>query len=324
MSNNSPLISMGLPVYNGENFVEEAISSVLAQTYENFELIISDNASTDSTPDICHRYAAKDRRIRYYRNEVNIGAAKNFNRVFELSSGKYFKWCPHDESIKPTFLERCFEALERDPGAVLAFTQCDQRNEFTNTMKTITVERTLDSPLVHERLRQLFLQVINNIVDPIWGLMRSSALRKTTLIRPFPGSDECLLVQLILQGKWIEVPEYLLLLRTHPEGFHAMSQGRKWWEAKKIKAEGIKQAQWFDPDNKKNIYFPYWKRFKEYFAHVTHYDGKLSDKMRMLWFLTVLAAYRRRPLSVELWNGITHILQQTQVLFQKRSFTSTK
>ena len=96
MHRDVPLVSIGMPVFNGEDYVEAALDSILTQTFTNFELIISDNASTDRTEEICNDFADSDDRIRYYRQEKNLGAAANFNRVFELSSGKYFKWAAHD------------------------------------------------------------------------------------------------------------------------------------------------------------------------------------------------------------------------------------
>ena len=114
-----PTVSIGLPVHNGAAFLAEAIESIPAQTFTDFELVISDNASTDRTPEICRSYTAADGRIRYYRQEANIGAARNYNVVFQRSSGKYFKWAAHDDLIRPTYLARCVAALEADPEAVL-------------------------------------------------------------------------------------------------------------------------------------------------------------------------------------------------------------
>lgn len=91
MNRKQPQVSIGMPVYNGEQFLKDALDSILAQTFDNFELIISDNTSTDNTQEICKAYSAKDQRICYYRNEKNLGAAWNFNRVFELARGEYFK-----------------------------------------------------------------------------------------------------------------------------------------------------------------------------------------------------------------------------------------
>ena len=110
-----PSVSIGLPVYNGEPFVERAINAVLAQTYSDFELVISDNGSTDRTEEICREFAGRDARVKYVRAERNQGAIWNFNRVFELSQGEYFKWAAADDVFLPTFLEKCAQVLDDNP-----------------------------------------------------------------------------------------------------------------------------------------------------------------------------------------------------------------
>src|SRR4051794_3298661 len=92
-----PKLSIGLPVYNGENFLAHAVDSILAQDFRDFELIISDNASTDRTAEICRGYAESDPRVRYVRFETNQGGSRNFCYVFELARGEYFKWAAHDD-----------------------------------------------------------------------------------------------------------------------------------------------------------------------------------------------------------------------------------
>ena len=121
MNDRIPKVSIGMPVLNGENYIEPAIRSILAQTYSDFELIISDNASQDRTEEICLYYAKKDRRIRYHRNDSNIGAARNFNRTVELAKGQYFKWAAHDDTLAPEYLEKCLEVLEQDESLILCF-----------------------------------------------------------------------------------------------------------------------------------------------------------------------------------------------------------
>ena len=123
MRSSSPTVSIGMPVYNGEKYLRQAISSILNQTYPDFELIISDNASTDETRQICLQYAARDRRIRYQCNPQNIGAAKNFNLVFKLASGKYFKWMAHDDTVTSDFLSKCVDILEQNLQVVLCHTR---------------------------------------------------------------------------------------------------------------------------------------------------------------------------------------------------------
>src|SRR6516165_10634650 len=120
--NSTPLVSVGLFVYNGERFLEETLQSILNQTFTDFELIISDNASTDRTGEIAQAYAKRDGRIRYHRNEKNMGAGWNARRVYELATGKYFRWATVDDLLAPELLRRCVEILESDPGGVLAHT----------------------------------------------------------------------------------------------------------------------------------------------------------------------------------------------------------
>src|ERR1700736_6211403 len=112
-------LSVGLPVYNGENFLNVAVDSVLGQDFEDFELIISDNASQDGTAALCKEYAARDKRVRYYRSDVNNGGAWNYNRVFELAEGQYFKWQAHDDVCLPGFFRRCVEVFDHAPPTVV-------------------------------------------------------------------------------------------------------------------------------------------------------------------------------------------------------------
>lgn len=117
-----PRISVALPVYNGEDYLAGTIASILAQTFRDFELIISDNASTDRTAAISQEFAARDRRIRYHRQPHNIGAAANFNRSHGLATGEYFKWAAHDDLLEPEYLAKCVAALDAEPHAVLCQT----------------------------------------------------------------------------------------------------------------------------------------------------------------------------------------------------------
>src|SRR3954447_19823090 len=115
----SPLLTVGMPVYNAEQFLAKALDSFLDQTFKDFELLISDNASTDRTEEICRKYAARDRRIRYFRNAKNMGAGWNLRHVYSLAKqATYYKTAAHDDFLEPTFLEECIAALEADPGLI--------------------------------------------------------------------------------------------------------------------------------------------------------------------------------------------------------------
>jgi glycosyltransferase involved in cell wall biosynthesis len=210
--NNKPRVSIGLPVYNGKQFLKEALDSILSQTFENFELIISDNASTDGTEEICREYAAKDRRIRYYRHEQNLGAAWNFNHVFELSTGEYFKWAAADDFCASNFLARCVEVLDNDPSVVVSCT----KTIFTKSNGQRWWEGRSLTQLDSEKPHQRFQAVISDFwCLEVFGLIRKDLLSKTSLHKPYYGSDRLLLVELSLLGRFREIPESLFFRRCH-------------------------------------------------------------------------------------------------------------
>ena len=215
MTGSIPLVSIGLPVYNGEHYIARAIESLLAQDYALIELIISDNASTDRTPEICREYAAKDSRVHYHRNSTNLGVVKNFNRVFELASGDYFMWAGDHDLRAPTYVSRCMEIMATDPSVVLC---CSQ-----------TVRVAPDgshSAIIPPRLDTRGLAVVTRFQLVIWslsycyqtyGLIRSDALKRTQLFRDTIGPDAVLLTELALLGAFAYVPELLFYMRQMPD-----------------------------------------------------------------------------------------------------------
>jgi glycosyltransferase involved in cell wall biosynthesis len=210
-----PRVSIGMPVFNAARYLGQAVDSILAQTYSEFELIISDNASTDGTDEICRAYAAKDSRIRYHRNSTNLGAAPNFNRVFELSSTEYFKWAPHDDMIAPDFLSRCVLVLDENPAVVLCYSRAQIIDEDSRFVTDYDPGPDTSSTSRHERFRNLILQPEYAIQQ--MGLIRSRALRKTVLHRSFPSSDEVLLADLALRGQFYEIRDRLYFYRRHDQ-----------------------------------------------------------------------------------------------------------
>ncbi|MDJ0735577.1 MAG: glycosyltransferase family 2 protein [Nostocaceae cyanobacterium] len=224
---NQNLVSIGMPLYNAESFLKEALDSILNQSFEDFELIISDNGSTDKTAEICQEYAAKDERIRYYRHEQNRGAAWNFNYVFNLAQGKYFKWAADDDVCAANFLECCVEVLENEQSVVLSypktiFTKADGEKWWEGTSIA-----HLDSWKSHERYQAA---ITDFWCLAVFGLMRTDVLRKTSLIAPYYGSDKQLLVELSLMGRFQEVPEYLFFRRCHSDQSSRLSpQEREVW-----------------------------------------------------------------------------------------------
>lgn len=254
MSKKTPRISIGLPVFNGENYLAETLDSILAQTYSDFELIISDNASTDGTQEICGAYAARDARVRYHRNEENLGAANNFNRVFELSSGEYFKWAAHDDLYAPEYLQRCIEILDCEPEVVLCYPQTTIIDEDGKFVEHYYDGFNLRSPKPHERFRDFFRAP--GLCNPVFGLIRARALKRTPLIGNYAASDRVLLGELALHGQFYEVPEYLFLRRGHPQ------------RSVEANVTDNQLAAWFDPSRRHKILLPRWRRFREYLKAV--------------------------------------------------------
>jgi glycosyltransferase involved in cell wall biosynthesis len=215
MSTTKPRVSVGLPVYNAEKYLEKAIDSILAQTYTDFELIISDNASVDRTQEICRSYAAQDPRVHYHRNDKNLGAVPNFNRVLALSSSEYHKWAPYDDLIAPDFLARCVEVLDRNPDVVLCYSRAKVIDEHGAYEVDYDPGPDTTSPKPHERFRNLILHPEYAIQQ--MGLIRTEILKKIGGHQSYPSSDEILLAELALCGQFYEIPERLYLYRRHSQ-----------------------------------------------------------------------------------------------------------
>ena len=211
----APLVTIGLPVYNSEKYLPQSIESLLGQTYSDFVLVINDNASTDGTADICSAYAAKDSRIKYYRNNENIGNPRNFNRVFELTQSRYLKWSTSDDYCEPTFIEKALKIMENDPSIILCYPKSyvvDALGENAEPYED-NLHLIQDDPV--ERFISLQQQI--RLAHQHLGLIRTSLLRKTHLLRTHYSSDINLLSEMTLYGKFYELPERLFYRRFHPE-----------------------------------------------------------------------------------------------------------
>ena len=235
MASTRPKISVGLPVYNGEDFLAQTLDCLLDQTFPDFELIVSDNASTDDTEEICRKYAADDSRIRYVRNGRNIGITKNFNQLFFLAQGEYFKWAAHDDLVSKDYLQRCVAVLDADPSVVLVSPRVRliddeglplrfdrERNLYVSPHgETVPPIPFLSdagySPSPRRRFADVALHLKGGLeIAYVHGLIRSDALARTTLLEPYIGSDKIVVAQLSLLGTVREIPEELFSWRIHP------------------------------------------------------------------------------------------------------------
>ena len=214
----APILSVGMPVYNGDKWVEDAIESILEQSMSNFELIISDNASTDNTEAICRRLAEQDSRVNYHRNQTNIGLYRNFDRVFELSSGKYFKWAADSDFCLEGFFEKCVAVLDARPDVVLVYPKAYFLLKGPDG-EEVAMEYFDDFNLQDERPSTRFRKYLNRerFNNIMHGVIRASALRQTRLNLPWAGSDISMVAELSLRGKFVEVPDRLFVRRFDQE-----------------------------------------------------------------------------------------------------------
>jgi glycosyltransferase involved in cell wall biosynthesis len=290
-----PLVSVGLAVYNGENFVEAAIRSILAQSWQNWELIISDNASTDSTEQICLTYAARDKRIRYYRNDTNLGAAWNQNRVAQLAIGKYFKLAAHDDVCAPRFLEECIRVMEKDSSIVLSYSQTkiidrDGTIIESNDDASLTFKRSKLSQILRLLIKPIFgdgklhfdsdsprvrfQSVVCNIdqMYPIFGVIRRNVMGEMPLFGNYGHADNVTLARLALLGKFYQVPEVLFFSRQHSEqsSVKFQKQGRQDYNA---------YSQWWDPNNPRKLAVPRWIVFQEYLNTIDRSNIDLQNRL---------------------------------------------
>lgn len=214
-----PRVSIGMPVYNAERYIEDALDSILDQSLEDFELIISDNASTDRTDEICHSYAKKDPRIRYMRQRRNYGVIQNFNHVLQVSTGQYFKWAASDDLCGRDYLRRAIEILDADPSVVLVWARTIGIDENGDEVEVPAELSDLNSPIsVYSpdpvvRFRRLMRHMwwVNG---PFYGVIRAEALENR--LHPIHMSgDQILLTELSLLGRFYEIPDVTFQSRVH-------------------------------------------------------------------------------------------------------------
>jgi len=232
-------LSIGLPVYNGERYLSETLDCVRAQTFGEFEVVICDNASTDRTAEICRSYAEQDSRIRCFRNERNLGAIPNYNKVFRLCSAPLFKWIADDDLYHPEYLETCVGILDQNPDVVLAHSRTmfvdDRGSPFPAGAATdqyidpkTGVAQTCDSPVIGdaELATVRFWQVLSRARwgTHMFGVIRRDMLQRTGLLPNFGGSDRAMLAELALLGRFQSANRVLYSKRFHGRASLSLNQ----------------------------------------------------------------------------------------------------
>lgn len=281
-----PRVSIGIPVYNCEAYLEQTLAAVLAQTFEDFELVLSDNASTDRTAEICRDYAARDRRIRLTTHAVNRGAQFNFRFVFQSARAPYFRWCAGDDWFAPESLATCIAVLDAHPEVVLCYPKTvlvDGTGQFLREYDDGLDLRDVD-PVV--RYRQVVERIV--YVNVIYGLMRSEAIRRTGLISHFPGADQLFVAELALQGQFHAIDRPLFFRRMHEAASSSMH------------GDPARLQAYLDPSRAGRPVPLLWHALFERLRAPMRAPIGLLDRMRLATFIVRAALMRREEYAAQL------------------------
>ena len=276
MINSGARLNIGLPVYNGEKYIEETLISLQKQTLQDYKLLISDNASTDRTEEICRSYASQDDRVCYYRNEKNIGAVQNWYRVFDLSSSEYFASVAHDDVYDPDYMRKCVEVLDRDPAVALCYSKTRVIDENSNQIGNFDVVVDTTSSKPHKRLYNVIMQ--DYLCIQLYGVMRSAALKSTKVFIGYYGCDRNTLAELALIGVLYEIPEYMFFHRLYPEALGiAMNSGKS-----------LEELLVLDPGTDWRYRSTAMTIYRTYFASVARLIASPAERLRCYQQLTKL------------------------------------
>ncbi|RIK81666.1 hypothetical protein DCC62_01635 [candidate division KSB1 bacterium] len=302
---NMPKVSIGLPVYNGEKYIREALNSLLAQTFADFDLIISDNASTDNTAWICREYAAKDKRIIFHQNKKNIGGSPNYNLVFELSKKtKYFMWSAHDDVYAPEYLERCVQILDNNPAIVLCYAMTRYIDKNGDYLPRKELELKLNSPCYHCRFRDLIR--MDHMMEPSAGLIRTNVLEKTPLEGPYADCDRVLLAEISLYGPFHRIPEFLFFRREHPG------------QSTKVFISRQERTLWFHPNGAGKIVFPHFRQLKEYLSSIRRAPLNWRQRLQCYTLMIEWLGKNRHRMKTDLEYVVKRALRPLLYLLKSR------
>jgi len=286
-----PRVTIGMPVRNGQKYIRAALDSLLAQTFTDFELIICDNQSSDSTEAICQEYVARDSRVHYRRNDSNLGPAGNHNKCFAFARGEYFRWHAYDDVCRPDYLAKCVEVLDRDPSVIVVYPQSQIINERGEPTELYDFIVDTDTPSVCRRFRQLLMVRHRKHRNfEIFGLMRTAALRETPLEQAYAHGDRVLVVRLLLLGRFHHIAEPLFLPRSHQsQSMQTLPQcdALKWHNrlARILGPGPLPPPEWWDPKLANRITFPDFNLLRQYWLSIVNAPLTLLQRLMCMLIL---------------------------------------
>ena len=284
----APRVSVAVPVYNGEPFIGEALDAIAAQTFADYEVIISDNASQDGTERICRAYAARDPRVRYVRNERNVGLARNFQQLVRLASGEYFKLANADDVSDRRLLRECVAVLDAHPEVVLCYGRTVLIDQQGLPLRPYHDGLDLRQARAVDRFHAAAERT--GLVNLLQGVMRTAVLRRTGLFGTFTASDLVLVAELTLYGQFYELPEVLFYRRLHPAALSSITS-----------AAGL-QGVW-NPLRSRRERLLAWHHYSATARAIVRAPISATDKLALLGWLGRQAVTSRRELLVELLDA---------------------
>lgn len=262
-------MSVGVPVRNGERYVRRTVEDLLAQTVDDIEVVVCDNASTDGTLEVLKALQAQDDRLQVHSSSADLGPAANYQRCFDLARAPYFCWSAADDRHAPTFLERTLEALESDATAVVATTAVRRIGPDDEDLGPVTGEPVLGSPDPAERLAALvFVDHRRHGAHELFGLVRRDVLVDAGPQGSFARSDSVTLVRLALRGRFHRVEEELFFNREHGERSSRVVPPRAYkGRSLSVRVMGggpLPPDSWWDPARAGQVVWPEWRLLQEY------------------------------------------------------------
>lgn len=290
-SSHIPRVSIGLPVYNGERYLEETLNSVLRQTFTDFVVYISDNASTDKTEEICRQFADQDSRIVYERHPENIGAAGNYERCFLPAKSEFFRWQNADDLIEPTLIEKCLKVLDKHSDIVLAYGKTHIIDDSGNFVRKYDDNLALMQNSPYQRFKTCLENI--RLQNLMYGLIRRDLLAQTARMKAYISADINLIAELTLYGKIYEVPEHLFNRRIHEESSS--------WDMKDNDT-----LQKFFNLSKKKLELQTWRNIYQYYKSFNNSPILMNQKIALVFYLLRYSYWRKNILGSELFECVQH------------------
>jgi glycosyltransferase involved in cell wall biosynthesis len=222
------LITVGIPCYNEEKYIARAIESVVNQSFQDIEIIISDNCSTDGTSAIIKHYLDVDSRITYHRQPHFVYAYTNFRYLLKKSKSKYFTWLAADDFFHPKWLEVAVNFLEANPEVIMAYSRVDMIDDNMN-IKDYPLDGFLDTTELEPKVAIREAMIKRRCTsDGLYGLYRTDILRSIVYSNIWCG-DQIMMSHVHSKGA-VKLFDQVYLTRTFRDGSHeqAVQKEKRW------------------------------------------------------------------------------------------------